>query len=392
MQEFRRRMNKLTMIAWIGILMSASAVGSSARMAPDTAATQTKSFETIFAESLSAMGDKIELGKIQSIAALANCTGPRGTYITEIYSQRGNRLRFKQVSSDGSIFLAFVNGEHAWMEDSKSGRVSQLDSVSAAGIRGHEFQMIALVLPERYKNPVIEGEVGFAGERCIKIRMTDELGKPCAVFFKTRSSLLAGFTSADSRSDKGETVRIVFNEWKKVGKVMLPSKVTATDKSGDWILDFHDIKLNDIDEKIFAVPPSIAAVKELLEMQRQGRAAHFAKDAKLLVAAFADDFISIDAGKITRPAREESRKRMQAYFDRSEFLEWDDISSPIVRVSQDASMAYVIVHKRVRLKAKNDKGELEEETTVFAWTETYEKQNDKWTLTSVTSTRAPMAE
>ncbi|NUO82981.1 nuclear transport factor 2 family protein [candidate division KSB1 bacterium] len=353
---------------------------------------QAKPFNEVFAESLRHMGGESELSKIQSITALAHCTGPRGEYVTEIYSQRGNRLQFKQVWPEGRSFLAFVNGEHAWMEDAMSGHVSQLDSASTAGIRAHEFQMIPLVLPERYQNPVVEREEDFAGERCIKIRMIDGLGKSCAVFFKTRSSLLAGWIQADTRSDKGETVRIVFNEWKKIGNVMLPSKVTATDKSGDWVLAFHDIKLNEVDEKIFAVPPSIAAVKELRQLLQQGRSAHFGKDAGLLVSVFAEDFISIDAGKISRPAREESRNRLQTYFDRSEFLEWDDISPPIIRVSQDASMAYVIVHKRVRLKAKNEEDELEEETTIFAWTETYEKQNDKWTLTSVTSTRKPTAE
>ena len=71
----------------------------------------------------------------------------------------------------------------------------------------------------------------------------------------------------------------------------------------------------------------------------------------------------------------------QAYFDRSEFLEWDDISPPLIRVSQDASMAYVIVHKRVRLKARNEQGVLDEATTIFAWMETYEKQDGKWALT-----------
>ncbi|MGH7456093.1 MAG: hypothetical protein ACRENG_32365, partial [bacterium] len=247
-------------------------------------------------------------------------------------------------------------------------------------------------LPERLKNPVAEGEEDFAGERCIKIRMTDELSKPCEVFFKASSSLFAGWLTVDPRSDKGETVRVVINEWKQIGKVKLPSKVTATDKSGDWVLNFQDIKLNGVDEKIFDIPPSIAAVKELLQLQQQGRNAHFGKDARLLVSTFADDFINVAAGKINRPTREESIKRLQAYFDRSEFLEWDDISPPLIRVSQDASMAYVLVHKRVRLKAKNEKGDVEEETTIFAWMETYEKQNGQWTLTTVTSTREQTAE
>ncbi|MGH7600597.1 MAG: YybH family protein [bacterium] len=352
---------------------------------------QAKSFETIFSESLSAMGGENELRKIQSIAALADCVGPRGKYVTEIHSARGDRLLFKQVSAGGDMFFGYVNGEHTWTKDEKSGQVSSLDKTHASMFRGHEFQMLALVLPERFKNPAFEGEEDFGGVRCYKIKMIDELGSPCHVFFDAGSHLWAGKVIIDPRSDKGETVRVVINEWKQIGKVKLPSKVTATDKSGDWVLNFHDIKLNRVDEKIFDIPPSIAAVKELLQLQQQGRNAHFGKDAKLLVSVFADDFINIGAGKITRPTRDQSINRLQAYFDRSEFLEWDDISPPIIRVSQDASMAYVIVHKRVRLKAKNAQGEAEEATTIFAWVETYEKQNGKWVLTAVASTNEPAA-
>ncbi|MGH7493563.1 MAG: hypothetical protein ACREOO_14390 [bacterium] len=69
--------------------------------------------------------------------------------------------------------------------------------------------------------------------------MIDELGSPGHVFFDLDSHLWAGKVILDPRSHKGETVRVLINEWKKVGEVKLPSKVTATDKSGDWILDFH---------------------------------------------------------------------------------------------------------------------------------------------------------
>jgi hypothetical protein len=239
--------------------------------------------------------------------------------------------------------------------------------------------------------PVLWGNL-LPGQYAVGLRVLDELENPSLVYFDANSHLLAGFVITDPRSDKGETVRVVINEWKQVGKVKLPSKVTATDKSGDWVLDFHDIKLNLVDEKIFEVPPSVLALKELLQLHEQARVAHFGKDAKLLVSGFADDFINIRSGKISRPTREESMARFQAYFDRSEFLEWDDISPPVIRVSQDASMAYIIVHKRVSLRAKNEQGEMEEETTVFAWMETHEKRDGRWVLTAVTSTNEPPVE
>ena len=183
-------------------------------------------------------------------------------------------------------------------------------------------------------------------------------------------------------------VRIQYQEWKQVGGVKLPSKVTATDQSGDFVLNFDRISLNDVDEKIFQLPQSISAIDELLLLQKQERDAHLQKNAARLVEMFAPDFINISDGNVTRPSKEESLRRFQAYFDRTTFLEWADITPPIIRVSQDASMAYVLVQKRVRIKP-SDETSTKESTTIFAWIETYEKQGGKWLLKVVASTDHP---
>jgi len=135
--------------------------------------------------------------------------------------------------------------------------------------------------------------------------------------------------------------------------------------------------------------PKNTAMTELLHLHEQQRVAHVGKNAELLVSMFADDFVNVSDGKISRPSREESLRRFTSYLERSSFLEWDDISPPVIRVSEDASMAYVIVHKRVRLNAANEKGALQEESTVFAWMETYEKRDGKWGLSAIASTKAP---
>lgn len=128
---------------------------------------------------------------------------------------------------------------------------------------------------------------------------------------------------------------------------------------------------------------------DLAELQRllaQGRAAHFNRDADLLVSSISDEFISVDSGEVTRPDRKSSQDRFQAYFDAVEFLEWDDIEPPVIRISRDGSMAYVIVRKRVRLKDLTQNGK--EETTIFAWMETWEKEDGAWKRKAVVSTNA----
>jgi hypothetical protein len=128
---------------------------------------------------------------------------------------------------------------------------------------------------------------------------------------------------------------------------------------------------------------------DLAELQRlleQGREAHFSRNADLLVSAASDEFISVDSGEVTRPDRTSSRARFQAYFDAVEFIEWDDLEPPVIRISRDGSMAYVIVRKRVRLKVLAQNGR--EETSIFAWMETWEKEDGAWKRKAIASTNA----
>jgi len=130
----------------------------------------------------------------------------------------------------------------------------------------------------------------------------------------------------------------------------------------------------------------LATIRHLLD---QERAAHFARDAGLLVSVFGDDFINVGAGRITRPTRAESIARFQAYFDRSEFLAWDDLEPPVIRISTDGSMGYAIVRKLVRLVAIDADGQREERETVFAWIEAWERKGERWLLQAVASTNEP---
>lgn len=131
--------------------------------------------------------------------------------------------------------------------------------------------------------------------------------------------------------------------------------------------------------------------RALLALQETERRAHLEKDPDLLLALFADDFLSVAGGRVTRPSRAENRERFAGYLESVEFLQWDDVEPPVIRISDDGSMAWVLVHKRVRVVPAADP-EADPEHTVFAWLETWEKRSEEWKLTSVTSTERPRAE
>ncbi len=112
--------------------------------------------------------------------------------------------------------------------------------------------------------------------------------------------------------------------------------------------------------------------------------AHIEKNAPLLVASFSDSFVSVDRGRINFPGREESLKRFESYFGKVNFIKWDYVEPPVIRFSNDHSLAYVIVQKQVILEIRSNPGKFD--TTHFAWTGIYRQENKTWKLECMTST------
>lgn len=95
---------------------------------------------------------------------------------------------------------------------------------------------------------------------------------------------------------------------------------------------------------------------------------------------FNEHIIQLKNGRIAQRSKQENIARIKSYFESVKFLEWEDIDPPKIRISKDGTMAYIIVHKRVR----SQKGH-----TVFAWLEAWEKVESVWRLMAVASTDRP---
>lgn len=127
--------------------------------------------------------------------------------------------------------------------------------------------------------------------------------------------------------------------------------------------------------------------KKILELHHLERVYHFNKDSVGFVGLFSDNFISVNKGQITTPSHEESMAKYATYFSLVEFVKWDDVAQPIIRFSEDGTMAYKIVDKIVEIKYKNEKGEEQRNKSHFAWTTIYKKYGGNWKIECVTSTK-----
>lgn len=128
------------------------------------------------------------------------------------------------------------------------------------------------------------------------------------------------------------------------------------------------------------------AKRELLAIHASHRKAHFDTDAQALIANQAESYIYVRDGAIHRTSRDASLQQFEGYFENATYYEWDDLEPPIVQVSQDASLAWMITRTRVRRTQTDESGEQRDSEFVYAGVMMYERRDGQWIYTANVST------
>jgi len=142
-------------------------------------------------------------------------------------------------------------------------------------------------------------------------------------------------------------------------------------------------------------PAQRKAEGELLALHQADRRAHFEHDIDGLLRNLGGELLDVRDGKINHLSREDVRKKFVEYFQSAQFTAWDDLEPPIVRVSDDGSMGWMIVRVRITYTEKESSTEKDSSgkkavhDDTMAWMSVYEKREGHWTMTAVTSTTAP---
>ncbi len=124
-------------------------------------------------------------------------------------------------------------------------------------------------------------------------------------------------------------------------------------------------------------------IEELLRTRDAHRVAHRTEDLDLWLESLAEPLRSVEGGTVSVVTHGDFDRRMSAYFEAVDFLGWEDLEVPVVRMSDDDSRAEVIVRKRVDTAGENGPAS----STTFAWTEGWRRHAGGWLMESITSTR-----
>ncbi len=131
------------------------------------------------------------------------------------------------------------------------------------------------------------------------------------------------------------------------------------------------------------------AIDEIMKIHDVQRVYHFEKMAEEYAGQLSDDVILLNRGVVFQSTFEENKRRSENYFNAVEFQVWDDTEEPIIRFSDDNSLAYTIVQKDVVLNYPNEEGEMLRDSVHYAWLAVYRKaEKGEWEIESAASTNA----
>lgn len=124
--------------------------------------------------------------------------------------------------------------------------------------------------------------------------------------------------------------------------------------------------------------PPASDVESVRALHAKTMRAHKESNAALLLEDQAPDMLIVNRGAVTRPTLGERRASFGSYLGRTVFSEYRDLVEPIVKVSNDGSLGWVIVQVAARGVQTDEDGTKKPIEFISAWIELYEKRNGRW--------------
>ncbi len=119
-------------------------------------------------------------------------------------------------------------------------------------------------------------------------------------------------------------------------------------------------------------------VEQLRALHDKVIRAHQQSSIELLLEDEAADYVVAGRGEVTRPTIADRRARLGPYLERTTFQEYRDVAEPVVSVSTDGTLGWVIVQVQARGIQTAPDGKKETVEFMSAWIELYQKRKGRW--------------
>jgi hypothetical protein len=117
----------------------------------------------------------------------------------------------------------------------------------------------------------------------------------------------------------------------------------------------------------------------LLAIHEQILEAHRMRDVALMMSVEgAETVLVASRGNIHKVTKAASEQRWQTYFSEVTFSTYHDLQPPIVTISKDGTLGWLMARVEIVGERKGSDGLSEPIHDVWAWIELYEKRNGRW--------------
>jgi len=122
----------------------------------------------------------------------------------------------------------------------------------------------------------------------------------------------------------------------------------------------------------------------LLKLHAQDRDGHLKGDADLITAPLAPTITEVAGGHVSTMKRDDAKAKFAEYLKTVKYTAWDDASEPVIKISSDGKMAWMVVEIKVEVAPVSNL--VDKRNFMNSAIQTYEKGPDGWQMTSIAAT------
>ncbi|HUK86144.1 MAG TPA: c-type cytochrome [Terriglobales bacterium] len=215
------------------------------------------SADDLFARYLKAVGGRAAAHAIKTRVYTGTATGydgneaPRATPF-EMYASGPGKMLVVQHAPNGAVFSYAYDGDSGWMKNPRGVRAFAAREVEAVRERAAALDPIQL---DDYLTTKVTGQEIVNGRAVWVVEGTRKGASPVKLWFDAGNGLLVRKQTQVATAFGPAPLQTDFDDYRAVGNVELPFRVTSGTLSSGLVREFSDIQLNlAVDESKFAMP------------------------------------------------------------------------------------------------------------------------------------------
>ena len=316
-----------------------------------------------------------QLAKVSSIYAQADVlVSDSSTYVTTSLYNDPQRSIFQLRYPDQTITYG-VEGKYYWQHDGITEK--EVPVFFKTFVLGHQFHAHLLYLDQLYDSLTYTSQAQFESIPCRSVSGHSTNGA-WTIFYHQETSAIQGMSL---EIPEGPLIKMKVDDWRDIDGVFLPGKVEIDD--GERIFDYHftSLEFNEGELSSFRLSHTLLTDEQkLLALHRGVMDDHFFERYKDLKTSRADSLVIVNRGRVDVVSSHSFDKRFESILSTRKHSRYDDLIRPIVRISRDGTLAWVIVQVKVEGIIDGIDNETDDFDFISAWVELYEKKDDQWRM------------